>query len=171
MKVYRDGDTDLPTICGTGLEDYVGSAWGMGAPRRALRRRAARCVRGRVDPGANPDFVGFYRWHVPDPIMFERDLRVTIQQIGAVFFAPARRTELAAYEADATRRRRRVAARPRARRCSRGASPSASTTTAPPPYVYCREPQPVPRLDVAAALADIGRLAVRDGETHGVDGA
>ena len=31
VKVFRDGDTDLPTICGTGLEDYVGSAWGMGA--------------------------------------------------------------------------------------------------------------------------------------------
>ena len=31
MKVYRDGDDELPTICGTGLEDYVGSAWGMGA--------------------------------------------------------------------------------------------------------------------------------------------
>ena len=31
VKIYRDGDTDLPTICGTGLEDYVGSAWGMGA--------------------------------------------------------------------------------------------------------------------------------------------
>ena len=31
VKVYRDGDRDLPTICGTGLEDYVGSAWGMGA--------------------------------------------------------------------------------------------------------------------------------------------
>jgi hypothetical protein len=31
VKVYRDGDTTLPTICGTGLEDYVGSAWGLGA--------------------------------------------------------------------------------------------------------------------------------------------
>ena len=31
VKVYRDGDTDHPTICGTGLEDYVGTAWGMGA--------------------------------------------------------------------------------------------------------------------------------------------
>ncbi len=30
VKVYRDGDDQLPTICGTGLEDYVGSAWGMG---------------------------------------------------------------------------------------------------------------------------------------------
>ena len=31
VKVYRDGDDEHPTICGTGLEDYVGSAWGMGA--------------------------------------------------------------------------------------------------------------------------------------------
>ena len=31
VKVYLDGDAELPTICGTGLEDYVGSAWGMGA--------------------------------------------------------------------------------------------------------------------------------------------
>ena len=31
VKIYRDGDEALPTICGTGLEDYVGSAWGMGA--------------------------------------------------------------------------------------------------------------------------------------------
>ena len=29
FKVYRDGDTQLPTICGTGLEDYLGSAWGL----------------------------------------------------------------------------------------------------------------------------------------------
>ena len=30
FKFYRDGDDALPTICGTGLEDYVGTAWGMG---------------------------------------------------------------------------------------------------------------------------------------------
>src|ERR1700683_3023514 len=30
VKVFLDGDTSHPTICGTGLEDYVGSAWGMG---------------------------------------------------------------------------------------------------------------------------------------------
>ena len=31
-----------------------------------------------------PDFVSFYRWHVPDPIVFRSRCRVTIQQIGAV---------------------------------------------------------------------------------------
>jgi Protein of unknown function (DUF2961) len=39
--------------------------------------------------GPNPDFVGFYRRHVPDPIMFARDLRVTIQQIGCAEPQPA----------------------------------------------------------------------------------
>jgi hypothetical protein len=30
FKVFIDGDEKLPTICGTGLEDYIGSAWGLG---------------------------------------------------------------------------------------------------------------------------------------------
>src|SRR4051794_33701818 len=29
VKFYIDGDRDLPTICGTGTEDYMGSAWGL----------------------------------------------------------------------------------------------------------------------------------------------
>ena len=24
----------------------------------------------------------FYRWHIPDPVFFEKELRVTLQQIG-----------------------------------------------------------------------------------------
>ena len=30
FKFYLDGDTDYPTICGTGAEDYACSAWGLG---------------------------------------------------------------------------------------------------------------------------------------------
>ena len=67
VKVYRDGDTDHPTICGTGLEDYVGTAWGLGA-HSALYGGAPLDVR---PPGSSsPTFVGFYRWHLLDPIMF-----------------------------------------------------------------------------------------------------
>ncbi len=29
-KVYLDGDEALPTLCGTGTEDYIGTAWGQG---------------------------------------------------------------------------------------------------------------------------------------------
>ena len=53
VKVYRDGDDAYPTICGTGLEDYVGSAWGMGqysalyggAPALGLDRQALHAAR------------------------------------------------------------------------------------------------------------------------------
>jgi hypothetical protein len=84
VKVFRDGDGEHPTICGTGLEDYVGSAWGMGA-HNALYAGSPLRVR---EPGdkPNPDFVGFYRWHLLDPIVFTSELRVTVQQIGYALF-------------------------------------------------------------------------------------
>lgn len=153
LKVYRDGDDALPTICGTGLEDYVGSAWGMGA--HSAQFGGAPLVLGK-NGAADPDFVSFYRWHVPDPIMYERDLKVTIQQIGAMFFLPGQEAELEAYE-----RTNPVAGEG----WVRDASPNLLAwgiaervddycATA---YVYCAEPQPVPRLDLPTALADIER--------------
>ena len=30
VKMYVDGDRDLPTIVGTGTEDYIGTGWGEG---------------------------------------------------------------------------------------------------------------------------------------------
>src|SRR5271157_249395 len=103
VKIYRDGDRDLPTICGTGLEDYVGSAWGLG-PHASLFAGAPLVV-GPPDtrPDADGlatavDFVGFYRWHLGDPIMFASDLRVTIQQIGMAFFGPGQEAAMEAYE-------------------------------------------------------------------------
>ena len=80
LKIYRDGDTEFPTICGTGLEDYAGSAWGLG-PHDAPFSGAPLSIGPKGRP--LPDFVGLYRWHVPDPVMFRDDLRATIQQIGA----------------------------------------------------------------------------------------
>lgn len=72
LKVYLDGDTDLPTICGTGTEDYILSAWGVG--------QHANIYQGC--PLHRQDLVSFYRWHVLDPIYFQESIRVTIQQIG-----------------------------------------------------------------------------------------
>lgn len=160
VKVYRDGDGDLPTICGTGLEDYVGSAWGMGA-HHAPYGGAPLVVDAPVGHtpvagGTNPDFVGFYRWHLPDPIMFTRDLRVTIQQIGAKFFAPGQEDALVAYE------RTNPVAGPGWHRDIPGMLAWGITervddycATA---YVYCERPQAVPRVDVAAAVADLERM-------------
>lgn len=90
IKFFIDGDGDYPTICGTGAEDYFGGAWCfrdktgensvykpystpyLGLPQitgtDAYRRPQQR--------------FGMYRWHIMDPIRFEKDLRVTIQDLG-----------------------------------------------------------------------------------------
>ena len=78
IKFYLDGDEGLPTICGTGTEDYFGGAWGFGETFSApfsgypLWRKEEACI---------PQH-GLYRWHVLDPIRFQTDLRVTIQALG-----------------------------------------------------------------------------------------
>ncbi|HLM55135.1 MAG TPA: glycoside hydrolase family 172 protein [Pyrinomonadaceae bacterium] len=74
IKIYLDGDRELPTLVGTGTEDYVGTAWGQG--------QYAHLYQGSpvADEGANR--WCFYRYHVPDPVYFYREARVTMQQIG-----------------------------------------------------------------------------------------
>lgn len=74
VKMYIDGDTKFPTINGTGSEDYMGSAWGLG---KFINRYQGCTI-------ANDSLreYNFYRWHVPDAIYFNKDIRVTIQQIG-----------------------------------------------------------------------------------------
>lgn len=74
IKIYLDGDRELPTLVGTGTEDYVGTAWGQG--------QYAHLYQGSpiADEGAGQ--WCFYRYHIPDPVYFQRDLRVTMQQIG-----------------------------------------------------------------------------------------
>jgi hypothetical protein len=74
IKVYLDGDREHPTLMGTGSEDYMGAAWGMpsfGYPYQG-------CLIKDEERGQ----FSFYRYHVPDPIWFSRDIRVTMQQIG-----------------------------------------------------------------------------------------
>ena len=74
VKIYLDGDTILPTLAGTGTEDYIGTAWGQG--------KFAHLYQGSpvADEGAMQ--WTFYRFHIPDPVYFRDDVRVTMQQIG-----------------------------------------------------------------------------------------
>jgi hypothetical protein len=54
VKVYLDGDDKWPTLVGTGTEDYVSSAWGMGrfagerpgGDRHSGRSAGRRAVKG-----------------------------------------------------------------------------------------------------------------------------
>ncbi|HUJ43457.1 MAG TPA: glycoside hydrolase family 172 protein [Opitutaceae bacterium] len=72
VKMYLDHDAAHPTLCGTGTEDYLGSAWGLGEFSQAY----TGCTH------AADRQICFYRWHVPDPVYFHTDIRVTLQQIG-----------------------------------------------------------------------------------------
>ena len=74
IKIYLDGDRDFPTIAGTGTEDYIGTAWGQG--------QFAHLYQGSPVADEREMRWCFYRYHVPDPVYFQRDARVTMQQIG-----------------------------------------------------------------------------------------
>jgi hypothetical protein len=86
VKFYLDGD-EWPTICGTGTEDYFGGAWNFEHPRGAYGVYSTPFL--GLPQVIVPDGLygtqqrfGMYRWHLPDPIRFQQDLRVTIQALG-----------------------------------------------------------------------------------------
>ena len=79
FKFYLDGDVDYPTLCGTGIEDYIGTAWGQGI----YSHMTQGCTCADVE---NRQFV-FYRFHTIDPIYFQHHIRVTVQDIGGAYKA------------------------------------------------------------------------------------
>lgn len=96
VKFYLDGDEQFPTICGTGMEDYFGGSWAFSRMRDGIFQeicfstpfmgfpqfiRESETEGGRFDTAMPPN-RGMYRWHLPDPVYFDKDIRVTLQQIG-----------------------------------------------------------------------------------------
>ena len=87
IKFYLDGDRDFPTICGTGTEDYFGGAWNFDVPGQGYTAFSTPFL--GLPYISRPDGLyrsqqrfSMYRWHIPDPIRFAADLRVTIQALG-----------------------------------------------------------------------------------------
>lgn len=74
VKMYLDGDDAFPTLVGTGTEDYIGTGWGQGV----YTHRNQGCW--VADTGRKVH--AFYRYHLPDPVWFGKDIRVTLQQMG-----------------------------------------------------------------------------------------
>ena len=74
VKVYIDGDNKLPSLSGTGTEDYIGTGWGQGEFQDQFQ--------GSLISDDNKGEYCFYRYHIPDPIYFHSKCKVTIQQIG-----------------------------------------------------------------------------------------
>ena len=91
IKFYMDGDKKYPTICGTGTEDYFCGSYGFSARDPETGESG---YRDYTTPYAGfhvfkPDGFnlsqtrfGLYRWHILDPVRFEKDLRITMQALG-----------------------------------------------------------------------------------------
>lgn len=86
IKFYMDGDRDWPTICGTGVEDYFCGAYCfiVGGQYVEFTTPYAGMPQVIKPDGLNRSQMrfGLYRWHIPDPIRFEEELKVTIQALG-----------------------------------------------------------------------------------------
>lgn len=88
IKFYFDGDKDFPTICGTGTEDYFCGSYNFENQQTKQYQEFSTPYTGLAQV-IRPDGLyrsqqrfGLYRWHIMDPIRFEKDLRVTIQALG-----------------------------------------------------------------------------------------
>lgn len=95
IKFYIDGDTEYPTINGTGTEDYFCGSYDFDTKKKNAAgveevnytefctpySGLPQVIRGDGHYNVSQRF-GLYRWHITDPIRFDKDLRVTIQDLG-----------------------------------------------------------------------------------------
>jgi len=86
IKFFIDGDKDFPTICGTGTEDYFCGSYSFVVDNQYQEYTTPYAGMPQV---LKPDGLwnsqqrfGLYRWHIMDPVRFEKDLKVTIQALG-----------------------------------------------------------------------------------------
>ena len=73
--IFIDGDA-LPTINGTGTEDYYNGAWDFGGQSFAYPHNGAPYM---VDAERINGRYCLYRWHIESPIAFEKSIRVTME--------------------------------------------------------------------------------------------
>jgi len=95
IKFYMDGDTQFPTINGTGTEDYFCGAYDFDSMQKKADGSESseytvfsgpytglpQVIRGDGHYSVAQRF-GLYRWHIADPIRFDKNLKVTIQDLG-----------------------------------------------------------------------------------------
>lgn len=72
---FIDGE-EVPSLQGTGSEDYFNDAWGFRI------RTGPWFGQPRIQGEAAGDSGVFYRWHVLDPVNFDKSLRVAIEHKG-----------------------------------------------------------------------------------------
>jgi hypothetical protein len=95
IKFFMDGDTRFPTICGTGTEDYFCGSYDFDTRKKNASgveevnytefctpyAGLHQVIRGDGHYNVMQRF-GMYRWHIMDPVRFEKDLKITIQDLG-----------------------------------------------------------------------------------------
>ena len=95
IKFFMDGDGEFPTICGTGTEDYFCGSYDFDTRKKNAAgvdvvdytefntpyAGLPQVIRGDGHYQVMQRF-GMYRWHINDPVRFEKDLKVTIQALG-----------------------------------------------------------------------------------------
>lgn len=95
IKFFMDGDTNFPTIIGTGTEDYFCGSYDFDTKKKnaagveevnytefsTAYAGLHQVIRGDQHYQVMQRF-GMYRWHILDPVRFEKDLKITIQDLG-----------------------------------------------------------------------------------------
>ncbi len=87
IKFYIDDD-EFPSICGTGTEDYFCGSYNFENKKTRQYEEFSTPYSG-LSQVIRPDGVyrsqtrfGMYRWHIVDPVRFDKNLKVTIQALG-----------------------------------------------------------------------------------------
>lgn len=95
IKFYIDGDKAYPTINGTGTEDYFCGSYDFDTHKKNAAgvdetgytefcspySGLCQVIKGDGHYDVSQRF-GLYRWHITDPVRFDKDLKVTIQDLG-----------------------------------------------------------------------------------------
>jgi hypothetical protein len=88
IKFFMDGDKDYATIVGTGTEDYFCGSYNFENKVKKQYEEYSTAYAG-LHQVIRPDGVyqsqqrfGMYRWHIMDPVRFDSELKVTIQDLG-----------------------------------------------------------------------------------------
>ncbi|PST83797.1 hypothetical protein C7T94_10645 [Pedobacter yulinensis] len=95
IKFFMDGDKDYATIVGTGTEDYFCGSYNFDSRKKTASGAEItdytefntpfaglhQVLRGDGHYEVSQRF-GMYRWHIMDPVRFEKDLKITIQDLG-----------------------------------------------------------------------------------------
>jgi hypothetical protein len=89
IKFYLDNDSEFPTICGTGTEDYFCGSYDFDLGKENGGYREFSTPYSGLSQVIRPDGLyvsqqrfGLYRWHIADPVRFKENLRIIIQALG-----------------------------------------------------------------------------------------